>query len=151
MNSEDFRSVERLASAAPSQTVTLSPWVNERFPACEHLLSAHDIARLTRRPRWMLAGLTLVGRFPRKRRYHGRGIGWMRSDVLTWLTKDLDLARLHTGTSIFGRSRNEGLLPPGWAAGPHTARRRRRSCMDLKPPSRPIGARWRCEEQTRGH
>jgi predicted DNA-binding transcriptional regulator AlpA len=152
MNSDDSLSAQRMAPAAPSRSVTLSPWINEQFPDWEQLLSAHDVARLTRRPRWMLAGLTFVGRFPRKSRYHGRAIGWLRSDVLTWLAKDLHLARLH-GTPIVGCSCNarQGQLPLGWVAGLHIARRRRRSCMDLKPPSRPIGARWRREEQTRGY
>src|ERR1700687_3980207 len=80
------------AIARASNAVSLSPWVNERFPNWEELLSAHDVARLTRRPRWVLAGLTLVGRFPRKRRFHGRGIGWLRSDVVHWLAKDLQAA-----------------------------------------------------------
>jgi predicted DNA-binding transcriptional regulator AlpA len=69
--------------------VTISPWVNERFPDWEQLLSARDVARLTRRPRWMVLSLALFGRFPRKRRFHGRGIGWLRSDVVHWLTRDL--------------------------------------------------------------
>jgi predicted DNA-binding transcriptional regulator AlpA len=76
-------------SASPCQSVVLSPWINERFPDWEQILSARDVARLTRRPRWILSGLALFGRFPRKRRYHGRGIGWLRSDVISWLAKDL--------------------------------------------------------------
>ena len=92
MNSEDSPSPVGAASVAPSPSVTLSPWVNERFPAWEQLLSAHDVARLTRRPRWILASLVLLRRLPRKRRYHGRGIGWLRSDVIHWLAKDLRAA-----------------------------------------------------------
>jgi predicted DNA-binding transcriptional regulator AlpA len=84
-------SVESLSSqpaaTSPSCNVVLSPFVNERFPAWGELLSAHDVARLTRRPRWMLAGLVFLGQFPRKRRYHGHGIGWLRSEVLSWLTE----------------------------------------------------------------
>lgn len=68
-----------------SQNVTLSRWVNERFPDWRQLLSAHDVARLTRRPGWVLFGLTLVGRFPRKHCFHGRRIGWLRDDVLDWI------------------------------------------------------------------
>lgn len=92
MNSEDSPSPVGAASGVPSQSVTLSPWVNEHFPAWEELLSAHDVARLTRRPRWVLASLILVRRFPRKRRYHGRGVGWLRSDVIHWLARDLRAA-----------------------------------------------------------
>jgi predicted DNA-binding transcriptional regulator AlpA len=74
---------------APAHGVILSPWVNERFPAWEQLLSAHDVARLTRRPRWVLYSMMVLGRFPRKRRYHGHGIGWLRTEVVRWLAKDL--------------------------------------------------------------
>jgi predicted DNA-binding transcriptional regulator AlpA len=89
MSSVEFFYQEQDA-APPPKDVALSPYVNERFPAWEELLSAHDVARLTRRPRWVLASLILLRQFPRKRRYHGRGIGWLRSDVLSWLTKDLE-------------------------------------------------------------
>jgi predicted DNA-binding transcriptional regulator AlpA len=89
MKSADALSPARAPSALPSRTVVLSPWVNEGFPDWEQILSARDVSRLTRRSRWVLYGLTLFGRFPRKRRYHGRGIGWLRSDVISWLAKDL--------------------------------------------------------------
>src|SRR3989440_11502124 len=85
---------ERAPCAASPDRVTLSKWVNERFPAWEQLLSAHDVARLTRRPRWIVLSLAMVGRFPRKRRFHGRGIGWLRSDVVHWLAKDLSAANV---------------------------------------------------------
>jgi|SRR5882757_5123189 len=96
MNPEEFLPPERARPIAPSQHVRLSPWVNERFPAWEQLLSAHDVARLTRRPRWVLLSMMMLGRFPRKRRFHGRDIGWLRSDVLHWLAKDLRMAPCHT-------------------------------------------------------
>jgi predicted DNA-binding transcriptional regulator AlpA len=76
--------------------VSLSPWVNERFPGWDQLLSSHDIARLTRRPRWVLLGMMVLGRFPRKRRFHGRRIGWLRSDVLGWMTSDISPAACET-------------------------------------------------------
>ena len=65
-----------------AQQVSLSKWVNERIPSFQELLTAHDVARLTRRHRWVLTALTLFGRFPRRQRFHGRRIGWLRSDVL---------------------------------------------------------------------
>ena len=71
--------------------VALSPWVNEPLPAWQSILSAHDVARLTRRPGWILCGLALVGRFPRKCQYRGRRIGWLRSDVLAWMTRELTI------------------------------------------------------------
>src|SRR5262245_6724647 len=45
-------------SASP---VTLSPWVNEQRPPLNQLLSAHDVARLTRRHRLVVASLALCG------------------------------------------------------------------------------------------
>jgi predicted DNA-binding transcriptional regulator AlpA len=71
-----------------SAKVVLSPWVNEPLPAWEQLLSAHDLTRLTRRPRWLLMSLMLFGRFPRRVRYHGRSVGWLRAEVSDWLTGD---------------------------------------------------------------
>src|SRR5258705_5287069 len=88
-----------------TNSVSLSPWVNERFPAWEELLSAHDVARLTRRPRWMVLSLALLGRFPRKRRFHGRGIGWLRSDVIRWVAKDLRTTQSQATTVVVTRSR----------------------------------------------
>ena len=41
--------------------VTLPPWVNEPLPGFSDLLSAHDVARLTRRSRWVLSGFMLLG------------------------------------------------------------------------------------------
>jgi len=80
-------------SPASVYRVSLSPYVNERFPNWEELLSAHDVARLTRRPRWLVLSLTFLGRFPRKCRYHGRGVGWQRGEVMRWLAKDLSVKR----------------------------------------------------------
>jgi len=71
--------------------ITLSRWVNEPYPPLTELLSARDVARLTRRPRWMLVGLSLIGRFPRKVRFRGRAVGWWLSDVLEWMARDLAL------------------------------------------------------------
>jgi predicted DNA-binding transcriptional regulator AlpA len=88
MSPEDSTPAQRAPSAAVSKNVTLSPWVNEQFPAWERLLSAHDVARLTRRPRWWLLSMAVIGQFPRKQRFHGRGIGWLRCDVLHWLAKE---------------------------------------------------------------
>jgi predicted DNA-binding transcriptional regulator AlpA len=92
MTLEDSPSALPSPIGAPSPAIALSPWVNEQFPAWEELLTAHDVARLTRRPRWLLKTLALLGRFPHKRRYHGRGIGWLRTDVAHWLAKDLRAA-----------------------------------------------------------
>lgn len=71
-----------------ARRVTLSPWTNERLPPLNEILSAHDVARLIRRPKWLLAGLSLIGRFPRRMRFRGRVIGWRRSDILEWMDRD---------------------------------------------------------------
>jgi predicted DNA-binding transcriptional regulator AlpA len=125
------------AAPAASYRVSLSPYVNERFPNWEELLSAHDVARLTRRPRWMVLSLTLLGRFPRKYRFRGRGIGWLRSEVLHWLAKDLRVTQCHTHPHAISRSRiaRQGLLPLG--RPPRTARRRLGASIDSKSDSDP--------------
>jgi predicted DNA-binding transcriptional regulator AlpA len=70
---------------AADYPVSLSRWVNERPPAWSEILSAHDVARLTRRRRWVISTLTFLGRFPKQQRFHDRPIGWAKHDVLTWI------------------------------------------------------------------
>lgn len=72
--------------------LTLSRWINEPLPDVRLILSSRDVARLTRRPRWQLLGLSVLGRFPRRRCYQGRPLGWHRDDVLAWLTRGVSLA-----------------------------------------------------------
>jgi hypothetical protein len=73
----------------PAATVTISPWVNEPLPDIQGILCSRDLARLTRRPRWVLCGLALMCKFPRKKRYRGRVVGWCRAEVLEWMTREL--------------------------------------------------------------
>ena len=76
--------------------VFLSKRVNEPFPPLNLLLSAHDVARLTRRHRWLLFALTAVGRFPKQQRFRGHAIGWHRQDLAHWLESKRALkVRLH--------------------------------------------------------
>jgi predicted DNA-binding transcriptional regulator AlpA len=75
------------ATRAPA--VRISPWVNEPLQDVRGILCSRDLARLTRRPRWELFGLALIGKFPRKKRYRGRPIGWCRAEVLEWMTREL--------------------------------------------------------------
>jgi len=70
-------------SVTPRARVVLSRWVNEPLPPFQELLSAHDVARLTRRPKLVISSLVLLRRFPKKRRFRGRQIGWLRAEVLT--------------------------------------------------------------------
>jgi predicted DNA-binding transcriptional regulator AlpA len=71
--------------------VQISRWVNETYPNSEKLLSSHEVAKLTRQHRWTLVAWSLIGRFPKRRRYRGRSIGWCRADVLAWMTRNLNL------------------------------------------------------------
>ena len=106
--------------------VSLSPWINEPLPDWEQLLSARDVARLTRRPRWMVLSLALFGRFPRKRRFRGRGIGWLRSDVVHWLTRDLRTLRCHAhSAAVLRPSGSKQMSLPFKRLRVRTTRRRR--------------------------
>ena len=67
--------------AAAGASISLSKRVNETLPPLTELLSAHDLARPTRRPRWLLAALTLLRQFPKPQRFRGRAVGWRPSDV----------------------------------------------------------------------
>src|ERR1700722_15497112 len=133
MNSDESALVQP-ASPVASHRVSISPYVNEQFPNWEEMLCAHDVARLTRRPRWMVLSLTLLGRFPRKHRYHGRSIGWLRSDVLAWLSRGLRVLRCQTlpGVNAHSHHARQRLLPLGFARHSYTARRRVGNCMDLR-------------------
>jgi predicted DNA-binding transcriptional regulator AlpA len=82
-------------SRRPRCNVILSPWVNEPLPSFQELLSAHDVARLTRRPKFVISGLVLLRRFPKKRRFRGHQIGWLRAEVLDWMTRDLAIDDRH--------------------------------------------------------
>jgi predicted DNA-binding transcriptional regulator AlpA len=87
MSIDSLRVRASKSAGVGSERVTLSPWVNEPLFPWADLLSSHDVARLTRRPRWLLHGLALVGRFPKKHCFHGRRVGWLRADVFEWLSR----------------------------------------------------------------
>jgi predicted DNA-binding transcriptional regulator AlpA len=106
MSLEDSSPKERAPTTASLSKVTLSLWVNERFPAWEQLLSAHDVAWLTRRPTWWLLSMAMLGQFPRKQRFHGRRIGWLRCDVLNWLARSLPKENCRTESAALLRRRN---------------------------------------------
>jgi predicted DNA-binding transcriptional regulator AlpA len=91
MNVDESASETTALPARPLTRVTISPWINQRFPPLNEILTAHDVARLTRRPRWILAALRLVGQFPKEQRYRGRKIGWCRSEILAWMSRELSL------------------------------------------------------------
>ena len=81
-----------VGTSRASPNICLSRWTNEPLPDLRNILCSHDVARLTRRPRWLICGLALIGRFPPEKRYRGRPIGWCRSDVLDWMSRDLAVA-----------------------------------------------------------
>ena len=92
----DTRSTNEGSPAAPtiirtSQDLRLPRWVNEPLPDLRALLSASEISRLTRRPRWLLLGLAVLGRFPKQRTLCGKPVGWHRADVLDWLTQNMTM------------------------------------------------------------
>jgi predicted DNA-binding transcriptional regulator AlpA len=129
MSPEDYCPEKRAFSAATSNNVSLSKWVNERFPNWEQLLSARDVARLTRRPQWVLMSMMVLGRFPQKRRFHGRGVGWLRADVLDWMAKDLRMTSCHTGSgSLLRRRSTRQMTLPLEGTGVCAARVSRSAC-----------------------
>lgn len=75
--------------------VVISPWINERPPPLHELLSSHDVARLTRRPSWLIASLSLIGRFPKQIKSRGQRTGWLRSQVLDWMARELAVVTEH--------------------------------------------------------
>ena len=115
--------------AAPLR-VTLSRWVNERPPSCRALLTAHDVARLTRRSRWVLETLTLFGRFPRKHRFHGRGIGWLRDDIRQWL--ELDKPRRLGATKCRTRGEEPAQFELAFGCSHGRASRSRVPCISVR-------------------
>lgn len=74
-----------------AQALRLPRWVNEPLPDLRAILSASEISRLTRRPRWLLLGLSVLGQFPKRRTHCGKPVGWHRADVLDWLTQNMTI------------------------------------------------------------
>ena len=105
----DTRSTNESSAVAPtiiraSQDLRLPRWVNEPLPDLRAILSASEISRLTRRPRWLLLGLAILGRFPKQRTHCGKPVGWHRADVLDWLTRTMEIEDDYTGKTSACRS-----------------------------------------------
>jgi hypothetical protein len=104
------------------QQVSISRWVNEPYPAWELILTAHDVARLIRRPPWMLRSLAAVGQFPKKQRFHGKNIGWLKADILNWMARTSRYRVAPAAASPHGSARrrsaspNQQALPLKWAS-----------------------------------
>jgi Prophage CP4-57 regulatory protein (AlpA) len=67
--------------------VLISRWVNEPYPAWDQILTAHDVARLIRRPPWVVRSLAAVGQFPQRQRFRGKKVGWLKVDILEWMAR----------------------------------------------------------------
>jgi hypothetical protein len=118
-----------------SGRVSLSKWVNEKLPPWTELLSAHEVARLTRRHRWILSALTLLKGFPKQERFRGRGIGWHRRDVERWLRSEYQI-------STWAESAPFSILPKRMGT---TFRTQERVCSCRSSPTN----RARCSRRTR--
>jgi predicted DNA-binding transcriptional regulator AlpA len=127
MKSHLFFGKADTAETLASTRITISKWVNEQSLPWNQILSAHDVARLTRRKRWVCVGLTWLGRFPRKKRFQGRAVGWLKSEVLEWMTRDLRLFGSDIPRPMSGVARSHGRQQslPFEFMGPCPRRRRR--------------------------
>jgi predicted DNA-binding transcriptional regulator AlpA len=129
MKSHLFCSKGDSTKTLATNRVTVSLWVNEQSLPWNEIVSAHEVARLTRRKRWVFIGLTWIGRFPKKKRYHGRAVGWLRSEILEWNSRNLrlDCAALPGGVARYSaKVQPQRSLPLGFAPPLAPVRRRRR-------------------------
>jgi predicted DNA-binding transcriptional regulator AlpA len=85
MNPNRSDSGVAVTAALIAEKASLSKWVNERLPALDQLLTAHEVSRLIRRSKCAVYALSALGRFPKRWRFQGREIGWRRADVDLWL------------------------------------------------------------------
>jgi len=113
-----------------SREVRLPRCVDESFPDVHAILSGSEIARLTRRPRWLLFGMAVLGHFPKQRTHCGKSIGWHRADVLDWLTQHMATESDSPPTPHTGRHprASHAWLPPELASPcrmHHRSQRRR--------------------------
>lgn len=108
---------QRAGERNGTTTVTLSPWVNEPPPNIHEILCSRDLVRLTRRSRWELLGLQLIGKFPQRKRYRGRPLGWCKTEVLEWMAGGLSVAAADSTERLNGTRRcarrhaRQGCLP----------------------------------------
>ena len=87
MSTNSLRNGVDTGSLFVRQAVSISRWVNEPYPNWDRILTAHDVARLIRRPPWILSTLAVVGQFPRKQQFRGKKIGWLKADILEWMAR----------------------------------------------------------------
>jgi predicted DNA-binding transcriptional regulator AlpA len=129
-----------IATAPKASSVVISPWVNEPHPPLHALLSSHDVARLTRRPSWLLISLSLIGRFPKKAKFRGRAFGWRQSEVFEWMARDLNGAERMAVPRVCVRRRPQQACLPLHGVAPHTPQPADSGRRRLKPQL-PVGVR----------
>lgn len=124
MSTNSLRNGIEADSLFVRQAVSISRWVNEPYPNWDHILTAHDVARLIRRPPWMLSTLAVVGRFPRKQQFRGKKIGWLRADILEWMARTRRCPITTTSDKAYCPHRrqanppNQQTLPPKHPSSP---------------------------------
>ncbi len=157
MKSHLFCSKIDSSETPTTNRVTVSPWVNEQSLPWNEILSAHDVARLTRRKRWVCVGLTWIGQFPRKKKFHGRGVGWLRSEILEWISRDLRpiSASIPTGVSRCSpKVQLQRCLPLKFPSSLAPVRRRRRrnrrtGCVEVTCCRKPSGSQHQTSSDER--
>src|SRR5258708_32943712 len=125
MSTNSLRDAIDVGGLSVRQRVSISPWVNEAYPAWDRILTAHDVARLIRRPPWMLSTLAVVGQFPRKQQFRGKKIGWLRADILEWMAR--------TRRSPFTSTSDKGYCPRRRQANPPN--QQTLPCQEPSPPA----------------
>src|SRR5579859_4404375 len=60
MSTDEFQSELPMVATNLKARVSISKWVNEAYPPWDEILSTHDVARLTRCPRWPLFDASLA-------------------------------------------------------------------------------------------
>jgi len=129
-----------VATVRKASSVVISPWVNEPHPPLHTLLSSHDVARLTRRPSWLLISLSLIGRFPKKAKFRGRAFGWRQSEVFEWMARDFNVPERTTVPQVCIRRRPQQACLPLTSVSPCMPRPGESGMRRLKP-QQPVGVR----------
>ena len=80
-------------SKTSKMPTSVSRWIQERLPPLQELLCTHDLVRLTRRLRCVIAGLCLIGRFSKTLKRHGHTVAGRRFDGIARLAEQLGFRR----------------------------------------------------------
>ena len=91
MNLDSLQTEVKANVLQAQQEIRISRWANETLPVWDQVLTAHDVARLARRPPWWLCGMALLRQSPKKRTVRGQEVHWLNLEVTERL-------RLHART-----------------------------------------------------